>query len=94
MIREEINLSDKELEILKHSLGLKSNHVKKYYGYRNRFCGNASSDKAIASLVEKGLLIGEKPQANLGGSTMYKVTRKGCELLGMDEEQIRNVLRN
>lgn len=71
---------NKEIEILKHSLGLdrRKDH------YRNHFCTSKGSDdyEHCESLLQKGFMCKRKDPFNeMGESYLYNVTDKGKQFL-------------
>lgn len=81
----------RDMECLKHMLGIQSNIRKVMWGYRNRFCSAPGSDDyesmqrlESAGLVERG--------RNIGDMVTFHATQAGCEAVGLSKRQIANAM--
>lgn len=83
-------ITERERTVMQHALGFPdpSSGRNKRSGWRNRFYTNVSGpDGAVwEALVAKGLAV-SRP-AEDGEMRWYHVSKAGCELLGMHEDEI------
>lgn len=93
---EKPQITERERVVMQHALGFpdSTSDRKKRSGWRNRFYANTSGPDGIVweALVAKGLAVSSS--AKDSGMCWYHVSKAGCELLGMDKNEIIDACGN
>jgi len=80
-------LTQKQTELLQHTLGADSRYKKNQWGFRNHYCSEAGcTDHDELLAMEK---IGLLKSGERFGSITFWATRKGAEAIGFKPYQIR-----
>jgi hypothetical protein len=77
-----MELTQKQIDIIKHTVGLDRTPKQPKGFYRNRFSAsvNHTDYPLLKSLVELGLMEHSKPQEMFGGDMMFYLTIDGLRL--------------
>ena len=83
-------ITEEQIELLKHMLGARSDVLKKDWGYRNYYCSTTGRyQDQLAILEEHGYVVSQsKPHHNPGYIYFY-ATKKGAIAAGMKPYQLR-----
>lgn len=82
-------LSENELEILRHMVGAKSHIPKRNWGYRNYFAASDCQKNDLKNLLSDGLITEGKKRGDL---TFYFCTKLGCEAIGPSKAATQRAL--
>lgn len=84
-----MNISEKQKELLKHTLGADERYMKKQWGYRNYFCAGDNKESKdrleLEKMEEMGLV---KSGERLGHKTFW-ATKAGALAIGFKPYQLR-----
>ena len=80
-------LTQKQRELLQHTLGADSRYSKKQWGFRNRFCADQghSDYKDLIFLVDAGLMV----KAKRLGQNFFFASKQGAIAIGFKPYQLR-----
>lgn len=87
---EIVDLSQRQMNILTHMLGVGDHVPKKQWGYRNHYCARAGSPEEAELMELVGLDLVEKGAERLT-STYFHCTELGCKAAGLSKAAILRV---
>ncbi len=82
-----MTVTEKQMHILRHMLGVDSNRPPNRWGFRNHFVADPDGpdDKQLQTMLANGLV--ERGQ-DISGGRCYHATDAGCELVGLSPDRI------
>ncbi len=85
------NLHVRDINCLRHMLGVNENRHKNQWGLRNHFAATPEGDDydSMQRLETHGYVVQGRSRY---GMVFYHATRAGCVLVGLNQRQIENAL--
>lgn len=84
-------ITDYDLNNIRHMTGSDDRYPKKQWGFRNHFCPGGKDIDSMERLERAGYV---KRGRKYNETNVFHATRKGCEVIGMKAYQIRNTFKN
>jgi hypothetical protein len=85
-----LELTEKQLQQLKHTVGAAPEISRKNWGYRNHYCVRAGSEQEAEMMELVKLDLMEKGQ-EASTNTYFHCTEMGCKAAGLSRKQILKV---
>jgi hypothetical protein len=83
-------VTEKDLDNLRHTLGVSIGRKKSSHGNRNYFAaGKGEQTESMQRLLSEGLVVKGREDENL---TYYHATKEGCEKIGLHKAAINRAL--
>ncbi|MCK5505515.1 MAG: hypothetical protein KAJ10_10150 [Thermodesulfovibrionia bacterium] len=85
------NITEYDLNNIRHMTGSQSRYPRKQWGFRNHFCAgkNGQDFKSMQKLLSAGYVSQGIEQET---SIFFHATKEGCEAVGMNKKQIQTAL--
>jgi len=84
------DITEKDIQNLKHMLGADSRYKKSQWGFRNRFAAGGDDIASMERLEAAGLV--REIKSSIFSDRFFVATVEGCKHLGFNKKQIANAM--